>query len=146
MTEKPERWLLEMTEPQVREVYAALELVARIRMGQLDDLRRLLTRGDSSYNHKVLDALFTVVRTVAFPELSKGESLGAAYDMATTRLWDMYIAMRNTVARRKAELSEDDDLMSRFLVTRDDPAHRMMSDWPMIKMVPIDPEKDDAPE
>ncbi len=133
------RWLVEMTEDQAREIYAALEFKTRIRMGQFDDLRRLLTptfsaSGEIDRTYKVMEALFAAVKAVAFPDLHRDASWGVAHTPSMERLWDMYVTMRNTIARKTAESMVDDDPTSKFLVARDDPAHRVTSDWPMLKM------------
>ena len=143
MTESSEKpmpcWTMTMTEEQAQEVYRACELAARIRMGQFDDLRRILTpkglsSDESDRFYQVITRLFDLVKLAAFPDMPLSLT-GINRNMETQRLFDIAVAIRNSIARNRDALVGETDHMVLIMVSRDDPKWRMQSDWPMVDMV-----------
>ena len=140
------RWVIEVTESQAKLLAYGMNLLFRIRIGQFSELisellqtKDLRTDGEARTRAAYgLRHAFRLVKLMAFPQLGDddGTSYGVCADQLADRAHDLHVLIRNTLARSK------DDPEERWLVTNDDPALRMVSDWPMAGMRPVPQENE----
>ena len=97
------RYTLDMNEEQACMVSRALELYARLRCGQWDELIELCvprSREDFCIKRDFLMPALMDARCIAFPELTKsrGHSYGVGSFEDADLAWEVYEVLRNKIA------------------------------------------------